>query len=393
MDFDFETVVRRRPANLKRMFTDQMVLEHGNVSFDGAEPDYPTAPVIGDAVRRLAENGLYGFTVADDVYRSAVCWWLKNSRDVHAEPDWIVPTLGTIHALASLIRLLCPGEEDAVLVMSPVYNRFAQAADRLNRPVISCPLIRNDNRYSIDFDRLEALLSSENIRILVVCNPHNPIGQIWKKEELERLSRTAARYGVTVFCDEIFADSCYGGKTCPSMLSLPEAKENTVVSTSLGKAFGLTGLNHANILIASPILREAFADRRTRDHYGSMDPLAYECVLAGYTPEGLSWVRASNGVCENNIRLVKKTFERLFPKAKVYGGEGAYVLWADLNDYFESEEEMLDFLYHKAFFHVDAGSSYGAPGFIRMCVASPAHCVEKALNDLETAWKEKNQCC
>ncbi len=393
MDFDFETVVRRRPANLKRMFTDPAVAEHGNVSFDGAEPDYPTAPVIGEAVRRLAENGLYGFTVADDAYRNAVCWWLKNSRGVSAEPDWIVPTLGTIHALASLIRLLCPGEEDTVLVMPPVYNRFAQAADRLNRPAVSCPLIRNDNRYSIDFDRLEALLSAGNIRILVICNPHNPIGQIWKKEELERLSRTVARYGVTVFCDEIFADSCYGGKTCPSMLSLPEAKENTVVSTSLGKAFGLTGLNHANILIPSPALREAFADRRTRDHYGSMDPLAYECVLAGYTPEGLKWVRASNEVCENNIRLVRRTFERLFPKARVYGGEGAYVFWADLNDYFESEEEMLDFLYHKAFFHVDGGSSYGAPGFIRMCVASPAHCVEKALNDLETAWKEKNQCC
>ena len=392
MDFDFETVVRRRPANLKRMFTDPAVLEHGSVSFDGAEPDYPTAPVIRDAVHRLADNGLYGFTVADSAYKNALCWWFENSRGVSVDPDWIVPTLGTIHALASLIRLKCPREEDAILVMPPVYNRFAQAAVRLNRLVVSCPLIQGDTRYEIDFDRLEALLSKERIRIIVICNPHNPIGQIWKKEELTELALVAARHDAVLFCDEIFADNCYGGRSCPSLLSVPEARERAVVSSSLGKAFGLTGLNHANVLIPDAALREAFEDRRTRDHYGSMDPLAYECVLAGYSPEGLSWVRASNRVCEENIRLVREAFSRLFPGAAVFGGEGAYVLWIDLNGYFDSEEEMLDFLYHKAFFHVDAGSSYGAPGFIRMCVASPAHCVKKALSDLETAWKERKQC-
>ena len=392
MGYDFETVVRRRPSNLKRMFTDPAVLAHGNVSFDGAEPDYPTAPVIGEAVKRLAENGLYGFTVADGAYLDAVCRWLQNSRGVHAEPDWIVPTLGTIHALACFIRLCCPKEDDAVLVMPPVYNRFAQAAERLNRPVLSCPLVRGEKRYEIDFGLLEEILSSGRVRVMAVCNPHNPIGQIWTKEELAGLARAASRSGAYIFCDEIFADNCYGGRTCPSMLSVPGAEENTVVSTSLGKAFGLTGLNHANILIPSPSLREAFADRRTRDHYGSMDPLAYECVLAGYSPEGLDWVRASNELCEKNIRLVRDTFERLFPGAAVYGGEGAYVLWIDLNGYFASEKEMLDFLYHGAFFHVDAGSSYGAPGFIRMCVASPARCVEKAMKDLETGWKEREKC-
>ena len=128
MSFDFDTVVWRRKANLKRMFTDPQVAAHGNVSFDGAEPDYPTAPVIGEAVRKLADNGLYGFTVADDEYLQAVCWWMEHSRGVRIRPEWIVPTLGTIHALGSLIRLRCPGETDAVLVMPPVYNRFAQAA-------------------------------------------------------------------------------------------------------------------------------------------------------------------------------------------------------------------------------------------------------------------------
>ena len=393
MCFDFDTQVARGPENLKRVFTDPAVLAHGNASFDGAEPDYPTAPAIRRAVTRLAENGLYGFTLADEGYRNAVCWWLKNSRSVDAEPAWIVPTLGTIHALSSLIRLLCEKEEDGILVMPPVYNRFAQAAHRLSRPVVSCPLIRGERRYAMDFDALEALLARGKIRLMVVCNPHNPIGQIWTEEELRALARIAARHRVYIFCDEIFADNCYQGRRCESLLSIGEARDVAVVSTSLGKAFGLTGLNHANILIPDPGLRERFSDRRTRDHYGSMDPLAYACTLGGYTKEGLDWVRASNQVCENNIKAVKSAFARLFPKAGVYGGEGAYVLWIDLNPYFTDEETMMDFLYHKAFFHVDLGSAYGAPGFIRMCVASPARCVEKALNDLENAWKERERCC
>lgn len=389
MEFDFETVVKRRPANLKRMFTPQAVIDHGNVSFDGAEPDYPTAPVIREAVKSLAENGLYGFTIMDSVYQDAVCWWMQNSRGTRISPDWIVPTLGTIHGLSSAIRLFLPKEDDALLVMPPVYNRFAQAADRLKRPVVTCPLIQGGSRYEIDFERLEALLRAGNVRLMVVCNPHNPIGQIWKREELARIAALANRYHAVIFSDEIFADNCFTGLRCESFLDVREVWPRLIVSTSLGKSFGLTGLNHANLLIPDPKLREAIADRRTRDHYGSMDPLAYEAVLAGYSEAGLSWVQASNRVCEENIRLIKEAFARLFPQSRVYGGEGAYVLWIDLRPYFPDEESMLDFLYNKAFFHVDGGSGYGAPGLIRMCVASPARCVKKALSDLETAWKER----
>ncbi len=384
MGFDFETVVKRRPANLKRLFTPQAVVDRGNVSFDGAEPDYPTAPVIRDAVKSLAENGLYGFMIADAAYRDAVCWWMKNSRGTEISSEWIVPTLGTIHGLSSAIRMLMPREDDALLVMPPVYNRFAQAAERLNRNVVSCPLIQRESRYEIDFEKLEALLRDGNVPLMVVCDPHNPIGQIWRKEELERIAFLAERYRAFIFSDEIFADNCFGALQCESFLTVREAWPRLIVSTSLGKAFGLTGLNHANLLIPDQALREAFADRRTRDHYGSMDPLAYEAVLAGY-----SWVRESNRICEENIRLVKEAAARLFPKGRVYGGEGAYVLWIDLRPYFADEESMLRFLYEKAFFHVDGGGSYGAPGFVRMCVASPVRCVKKALADLETAWKER----
>ena len=388
--FDFETVVRRGPGNLKRMFTPESVTLHGNVSFDGAEPDYPTAPCIREAVEKLAENGLYGFTLMEDSYRERVRWWLEHSRGVRIEPEWIVPSLGTVHALGTCLRLM--PEDGRMGVMAPVYNRFAQAADRLEKPWVSCRLQIRDGRYAMDMDALEDMIRREHVRLLVVCSPHNPVGRVWEREELEAVADICRRHQTVIFSDEIFGDNVYSGHRFVSFLEIPGARDMLITAVSLGKAFGLTGLNHANILIPSPVLRSRFEDRRTRDHYGSMDPLAHACVMGGYTPEGLEWVKASNRVCEENIRLVREAFTRLFPGCRVYGGEGAYVLWMDLRPFFNSEEDMLAFLYEKAFFHVDAGSAYGEPGFVRMCVASPVHCVKKALNDLEKALEERKTC-
>ena len=133
MTFDFETVVTRGPENLKRALTPREILDEGLVSFDGAEPDYPTAPAVREAAARLAQSGLFGFTLMDDRYREAVRWWMENSRGTEISPDWIVPTLGTIHALATAIRLLV-GENEQMLVMPPVYGRFRQLFDRLCAP-------------------------------------------------------------------------------------------------------------------------------------------------------------------------------------------------------------------------------------------------------------------
>jgi cystathionine beta-lyase len=380
--YDFETPVRRKASNLKYALTDPAVLRAGNQSFDGAEPDFKTAPAIERAVVALAQNGLYGFTLLDRDYQDAVCWWMKNSRGVEIHPEWIVPTLGVISAAATAIRLLTE-EGEGIVVLSPVYNRFRQAATRLNRETTECPLRIENGRYEIDFSALEEALRPAKNKILVVCNPHNPIGRIWEADELERMAELAARHDVTIFSDEIFADSVYGGRTCPCFLDVPGAK--AIVATSLGKSFHFTGVNHGNILISDGDLRARFLDRRTRDHFGSIDPLVYESVCAAYTPEGLNWLRAANAYVAENIGLIRGFFARRLLEVPVYGGEGAYLLWMDWRQKFGTEAELMDFLFHRAFFHLDPGSNYGAERFTRMCVASPRWCIEKALGTLEKA--------
>jgi cystathionine beta-lyase len=158
-----------------------------------------------------------------------------------------------------------------------------------------------------------------------------------------------------------------------------------MVCVSLGKSFHFTGVNHANILIKDETLRARFLDRRTRDHYGSLDPMAYECILAAYTPDGLDWLHAANQYVWENMNLIRDFFREYLPDVPVYGGEGGYILWMDFRKLFDTEEELKDFLYNKAFFHIDMGSEYDSDRFARMCVASPRWCIEKALGTLKEA--------
>lgn len=309
---------------------------------------------------------------------------MDHSRGTEILPEWIVPTLGTIYSVATTIRM-CTEEGDGVIVTPPIYNRYEQAVRRLNRRTVKCPLILKNGHYQMDFEAIEEAMCDSDNHLFLLCNPHNPIGQIWDETELSRLAALAEKYDVIVYSDEIFADNCYEGRRCPCYLSVPGAKSHGITAVSLGKSFHFTGVNHANILIADETLRERFVDRRTRDHYGSIDPLAYESVVAAYTEEGLDWIRASNAYVEENIRLIRRFFDTYLPEVPVYGGEGGYILWMDFRNLFSDERELKEFLYKKAYFHVDMGSSYDAECFVRMCVASPRWCIEKALECLKTA--------
>jgi cystathionine beta-lyase len=163
-----------------------------------------------------------------------------------------------------------------------------------------------------------------------------------------------------------------------------------MVCVSLGKSFHFTGVNHANVLIADEDLRAKFLDRRTRDHYGSIDPLFYECILAAYTQDGLDWLHAANQYVEENMNVIRSFFKKYLPDVPVYGGEGGYILWMDFRKMFDTEEELKEFLYQEAYFHIDMGSEYDCDRFARMCVASPRWCIEKALETLKQALEKKS---
>ena len=332
--------------------------------------DFPTAPSILEKIRKLTDNGLFGYTLADGAYRQHVCWWMQEVRGWKIQPEWIVPSPGTIHSVATAIRLLSR-QGDGILVQSPEYPRYAQAILRLGRKVMESPLRLTDGRYEMDWEQLEARML--HAKLMVLCNPHNPTGRVWTEEECNRLMRLAEAYHVKVISDEIFAEVVWDGhRTTPC---------GHMTITSLGKTFNLTGVNHANVIIPDEELRERWIQQRDADHFGSIDPWVYAAQEGAYSPEGRAWVRAMLAyVDENRRRLLAKTI----PGLEVIRSEGTYVMWLRLRA-FGSEPSQMAFLREKAGIIATPGSEYGGQGWFRMNIATPHACWNQALENLEKA--------
>lgn len=385
--FDFDTLAEREGVGcMKLLETPGAVRKAGLISFAGAEADFKTAPAIIDGIVRRAQGGFLGYTVPDEAYFSAICHWMKKERRWQVEPEWIVPTGGTIRSVAAAIRMTTqPGE--GIIVQPPVYYRYKQAADRIGRKTIYNPLKMVGGRYEMDFENLEHCMEDSKNRLMILCNPHNPIGQVWSPDHLAKVARLARRYGVTVFSDEIFAETVYNGHIVQPYSEAPDAWEHAIVSTSLGKAFSLTGVNYANLIIPDKTLREAFIAQRNADHYGSIEPLIHAALLSAYTNEGAQWVKEMNDYVLENIRLVRRFFSEHLPQVRAFESEGAFVLWIDWRGLGLTAESLHVFLEEQALFLTDRGEEYGpgGEGFTRMNMASPHAEVQKALNSLLSA--------
>lgn len=374
MTYEFDRLVNRSHMGSLKQALMPTGWEGELPSFDGAEMDFPTAPSILQKMKDLVDNGLFGYTLADAEYRQRVCQWMKLVRNWEIQPEWIVPSPGTIHSVATAIRLLtCEGE--GVLVQSPEYPRYAQAILRLGRQVVVSPFKLIDGRYEMDWQQLEAQMSK--VKLMVFCNPHNPTGRVWTQEECEQLMALAETHHVKIISDEIFAEVVWDGhRTVPC---------GHMTITSLGKTFNFTGVNHANVIIADADLREKWIQQRDADHFGSIDPWVYASIQGAYSPEGEAWVKAMLEYVDVNRKML---MNRQIPGLTVIRPEGTYVVWAKLAG-FDSEEKQMAFLRNEAGIIATPGSEYGSDGWFRMNMATPHRYWQQAVENLERAMQRK----
>ncbi len=378
--YDFETVVSHsHMGNMKDSATPEAIRQQGIVSFGGAEMDFATAPSVIEAITRRAQNGLLGYTIMDDSYLKPIVWWMRHIRSVDILPEWIVPALGTIYSVATAIRLFCrPGEE--IVTMTPVYYRYEQAATRLGRKTLHCPLIEKEGVYSIDFENLEQLMARPSCRLLVLCNPHNPVGRVWSRSELTAIARLSDKYEVPVFSDEIFAEITFDGHETIPYISIEEGKKWAITATSLGKTFNFTGVNQANIIIPDDRLREAFIRQRTADHFGSIDPLFHAAIGGAYCEEGADWVRELRRHLAGCRKLLYEVFEpAVLGKSSLASApwasgsavgrispvEGTFVAWIrwNLSDAKGRElfgDALTEFLQQEILLDLEPGLEYGS---------------------------------
>lgn len=368
MKYDFDELLSRRGTN--------------SYKWDGekddvlpmwvADMDFHTAPAIVDALRHRVEHGIFGYTRVPDDYYEAVTGWFARRHDWTIDREWIIYTSGVVPAVSAIIKALTmPG--DKVLVQTPVYNCFFSSIRNNGCEIVRSPLLQTGDTYRMDFDDLERQAADERVKVMLLCNPHNPAGRVWTSEELMRVGAICLRHGVTVVSDEIHCELVFPGHAYTPFASLSdEFLQHAVTCISPSKAFNIAGLQIANIVCADEEMRRKIDKAININEVCDVNPFGVIATMAAYN-EGEEWLKQLlEYLYENYIRMRDFCREHLpdFPIARL---EGTYLVWMDCRTLKMTSEELERVLIEEAALHLNAGSMYGAEGegFMRWNIACP----------------------
>ena len=351
-----------------------------------ADMDFRTAPCVVEALRRRVEHGVYGYATVPESYYGAVTSWFARRHGWVPGADWILPVTGVIPALSAILRALTrPG--DRVLVLTPVYNHFFIAIDNSGCSAAECELTYGDNRYTVDFDALERRAADPAVKLMLLCNPHNPAGRVWTPEELRRIGDICLRRDILVVADEIHCELVMPGFRYTPFASLSEEfARRSVTCTSPSKAFNLAGLQVANIFAADATIRERIEQALGRNETGEISPFAIEALTAAYN-EGDEWLDALNAYLAENYRFLRDYLARELPQYTVLPLEGPYLAWIDSRAAGMDSEALAERLLTKGRLFVNPGAIYGPAGnaFIRLNIACPRKLLADGLERFKKA--------
>lgn len=385
--FDFDTITNRTNYKTMRYLNTLSTSDPLIPSFAASESDFKMAPILQKTFTQLANDGFYQYHIADTKWLQKICWWSLHSRNSKIDENWIVPTPGTIYTLGLLIRNYLKSNEK-IVILTPSFDKYEIIASINNRRTTKVPLILQNNHYKIDFDKLEIAMADSLAKIFILCNPHNPIGQVWNQEELKQIIFLVKKYNLLIFSDEIFADITFDHHRVTPIWEL--YPEGSFTNICLNKTFCLTGLCNANYIIPNIELRQQFIKIRDKQHFGCIEALAYCGILDAFSPEGLAWVQAMNKYINNNINFITNYLSQNIPSIHLIGGEGSFVVWLDCRNIFKNNQKKLMELFQiTAKFDVINGERFGldGKGFVRMSVACPIKYIEEALERLNLALK------
>lgn len=378
MDYNFDKLTSRRGTDSYKWDSDA---DSDLLPMWVADMDFETAPVIIEALQRRVSHGIFGYTRVPQAYYESVARWFATRHGWHIDTGHILYTSGVVPALSAVIKALTsPG--DKVIVQGPVYNCFYSSIRNNGCTMLSDSLLPHDGTYVMDYDRLERLCADPKARMLLLCNPHNPVGRVWTREELTRLAEICARHGVRVVSDEIHCEIVRPGLQYTPFGTLPDAlTEGSVVCCSPSKAFNTAGLQIANIIAADPDVRRRI-DRAINDNeVCDVNPFGVCALQAAYSAEGAAWLDQLNAYLYANYDRLCDVFARHLPHLPVTRMEGTYLAWVDCTCLHMSSADIEHYLreHHKVW--VNEGDMYGreGDGFIRINVACPRSRLDEGL--------------
>lgn len=367
MIYDFDKPVNRRDTNSLKWD-----VAENELPMWVADMDFETAPEIKAAITARAAHGVFGYNIVPDAWAQAYIDWWRDRHDFAMEKDWLIFCTGVVPAISSMVRkLTTPAEK--VLIQTPVYNIFVNSIVNNGRQVLQSPLRYDGSEYSVDFEELEQKLADPQTTLMILCNPHNPVGKLWNRDTLMQIGRLCGKHHVTVISDEIHCDLTAPGRAYIPFASVSkECRENSVTCIAPTKAFNLAGLQTAAVVVPNATLRHKVWRALNTDEVAEPNTFAVDAAIAAFT-KGAAWLDALRVYVQENKTLAADYVEKEVACIKAVPSEATYLLWLDCTKMMGFVPEAARFIREKTGLYLSAGDQYGGNGenFLRLNAACP----------------------
>lgn len=379
MTYDFDT-----PVNRRNTYSLKWDVKDDELPMWVADMDFQTAPEIREALEKRAAHGVFGYTIIPKEWYQAYAGWWQKYHDWQIECGWLVFCSGVIPAISSAVRkLTTPGEN--VLVQTPVYNTFFNSIVNNGRNVLESPLQYDGRNYSIDFGSLEEKLSNPQTTMMILCNPHNPIGKIWDRETLQRIGELCRRHHVIVLSDEIHCDLTAPGQEYIPFASVSEAcRQISVTCVAPTKTFNLAGLQTAAVIVPDEVLRHKMWRALNTDEVAEPNAFAVDAAVAAFT-KGRAWLDALREYLQENKYAVREFLKKELPLLRIVSLDVTYLLWIDCSNVTDDSDELARFLRRQTGLYLMNGGEYRGNGkqFIRLNIACTRQVLKEGLKRLK----------
>lgn len=387
MKFDFDRVIDRKNSDsLKFDFAKEKGLPEDVLPLWVADMDFQAPPGVIEALQKSLDRGLFGYSDTKDDYYETVAAWFKKRFDFTYEKEWLIKTPGIVFALANAVRALTE-KGDNVIIQPPVYYPFFNVIRNNHRNIIENPLVCVDGKFRIDFEDFEKKIIDNNVKLFILCSPHNPVSRVWTKEELQKLGEICLKHNVYVVADEIHCDFVFEGSKHHIFIdAVPEMKDRTIICTAPSKTFNIAGMQLSNIFIPSAEIREKYmAEIDVTGFTVPSNPGVVACKAAYATGE--EWFEECLAYIKGNFDYLRDFLKENLPEIKLIEPEGTYLAWLDCSGLGLSAQELNDLIINKAKLWLDAGDIFGKASeqYQRIVLACPRATLEKAMKQLKEA--------
>lgn len=353
-----------------------------------ADMDFAAPAAVTEALLKRAAHPVYGYTQFPDSLYESLINWLAVRHGWQIEREWIIFCPGVVPSLStSILALSKPGE--AVIVQPPVYYPFFSVVNKSGRKLLYNALQQGQAHYSMDLADLAQ--QAATARMLLLCSPHNPVGRVWSKSELEKLLAIAKQHDLIIVSDEIHADLVYPGNKHYMLASLADAPESVITAVAPSKTFNIPGLNLSALIVPHPAYRAAIREQLDVMHVSAANPFSIAAFTAAYQ-DGTAWLAALMDYLADTREMVRQYLQDYLPQIKLTPSQGTYLLWLDCRDLGLSDDELRQFFILEAGIGLNPGISYGkeGSGFMRMNIGTPRQHIRQALDNVRSALERRS---